>query len=165
MQPSKFWNTAVGASAHPINRGVKNGEVWDPADVYTVRLPMMDGIKVIQHGQVLAGMDYDSPAATAYKKDDGTIHDKNLPMMPLAWTRDFESKSGKKARVFTTTTGTSQSIAYSGTRRLLVNACFWALGMESSITPKLDVSIVGEYKPTPFGFNSFTKGVKPDDLR
>ena len=48
-----------------------------------------------------------------------------------------------------------------GVRRLLVNACYWCLGMEDQIPAKSNVDLVGDYKPTPFGFGTFTKGVKP----
>jgi hypothetical protein len=33
--------------------------------------------------------------------------------------------------------------------------------MENSIAAKSNVAIVGEYHPHPFGFGTFTKGVKP----
>jgi hypothetical protein len=51
-----------------------------------------------------------------------------------------------------------------GTRRLVVNAVFWALGLEDKITDKLDVSLVGDYKPLPFKFGGFEKGRKPADF-
>jgi hypothetical protein len=35
--------------------------------------------------------------------------------------------------------------------------------MESVITGKNKVDIVGEYKPTRFGFGGFKKGLKPSD--
>jgi hypothetical protein len=46
---------------------------------------------------------------------------------------------------------------------LVVNACYWALGVEAQIPPKSNVDLVGDYKPTPFGFGTHTKGVKPSD--
>ena len=51
-----------------------------------------------------------------------------------------------------------------GQRRLLVNACYWAVGLEEKIPAKSDVAIVGAYEPRPFGFGTFQKGVKPADL-
>ena len=50
-----------------------------------------------------------------------------------------------------------------GLRRLLVNACYWGLRLEDQINPSSNVDYVGPYKPTPFGFGSFTKGVHPRD--
>jgi hypothetical protein len=84
-------------------------------------------------------------------------------MMPVAWTKTYQTLSDKTARVFTTTMGASQDLASEGLRRLLVNACYWALAMEDKIPARSNVEIVGEYRPTPFGHNAFVKGVKPSD--
>jgi hypothetical protein len=48
-----------------------------------------------------------------------------------------------------------------GVRRMIVNACYWALGMEASIPAKTNVDLVGDYRPSPFGFGAYRKGVKP----
>ncbi|MBI3866314.1 MAG: hypothetical protein HY290_30915, partial [Planctomycetia bacterium] len=71
--------------------------------------------------------------------------------------------SGKPARTFTTTMGASQDLESEGTRRLLVNACYWGLGWDDKIPAKSNVEIVGEFKPTPFKFGGYTKGKKPAD--
>jgi hypothetical protein len=89
---------------------------------------------------------------------------KNDPMMPVAWIKTFTSDSGKTARVFTTTMGAATDLTHAGTRRLLVNAVYWTLGLEDKIPAESDVSIVGEYNPHPFGNNKFIKGVKPEDV-
>jgi hypothetical protein len=47
----------------------------------------------------------------------------------------------------------------------MVNACYWALGMEDQIPAKSDVTIVGEYNPNGIGFGGFKKGLKPADHR
>lgn len=148
-----------------ILRGIGEKSVWDTTDVYTVRLPQPQGCTPVLLGQVLASMSPDAgPApATSDPKTKKTI-DLNDPMMPLAWTREWKAPNGKSARVFATTLGASQGFAQEGTRRLLVNACLWALAMEDAITPTLDVAIAGTYAPTPFGFGKHTKGVKPADL-
>jgi hypothetical protein len=49
-------------------------------------------------------------------------------------------------------------------RRLLVNAAYWAAGLEAQIQAKADVDYVGEYKPNWFGFGKFKPGLKPEDL-
>jgi hypothetical protein len=85
-------------------------------------------------------------------------------MMPIAWTRTYATSSGKTARVFTTTMGASQDLQSEGLRRLLVNACYWVLGMEDKIPAKSNVDLVGNYQPRPFGNDRFTPGVKPADL-
>ena len=50
--------------------------------------------------------------------------------------------------------GASQDLLSEGTRRMLVNACYWAVGMEGKIPDKSDVTIVGDYTPLPFGFGA-----------
>jgi hypothetical protein len=139
---------------HPILRGIADGDIWGPTDVYGVRLPLPGDSQSLVLGQVLTGM----------KPDDKPVEGKqNDPMMPIAWTKSYKSASGKTARVFCTTMGASQDFASEGLRRLLVNASYWCLGMDEKIAEKSKVDLVGEYKPTAFGFNGFTKGVKPED--
>ena len=46
---------AKGAENHPIVRGIKDGEIWGPTDVYGVRLPLPGDSKPIIMGQVVAG--------------------------------------------------------------------------------------------------------------
>ena len=151
---------AQGMEDHPILRGIEPKTIWDPSDVYGVRLPMRKGIQPLVMGQVLSGM---KPGDVPLKAKAGAKQDKNNPMMPVAWLNTWSPSKGKRARVFATTMGASQSLAAQGTRRLLVNACYWALGMEKLITEKSEVGIVGKFKPTRFGFNKFTKGLKPAD--
>jgi type 1 glutamine amidotransferase len=149
----------------PLLRGLAGATIWDSTDVYAVRLPLPEGCTPLVHGQVLAGMTPDSGPAPARKDTkSGKTIDLNLPMMPLAWTREWKAPSGKTARVFTTTLGSAQGFAQEGTRRLLVNACLWALGREESITPDLDVSLASAFDPTPFGFGKHKRGVRPADL-
>jgi hypothetical protein len=59
--------------------------------------------------------------------------------------------------------GASQDFSSEGLRRLLVNASFWALGMEEKIPARSNVDLVGEFKPLPFSHGGFAKGVKPSD--
>jgi hypothetical protein len=85
-------------------------------------------------------------------------------MMPVAWTKTYEGEGGKKGRVFTTTMGSSTDLAAEGTRRMVVNGCLWALGLEEKIPAEgAKVDIVGVYEPTPFKFGGYKKGVKPSD--
>ena len=90
--------------------------------------------------------------------------EKNDPMMPVAWVKSYSPPEVKAAaRVFTTTMGASQDLLAEGTRRLLVNACYWAVGLEDKIPSKSKVDLVGEFKPRPFRNNNFVKGRKPAD--
>lgn len=145
---------APGQEKHPILRGIQDGEIFGPTDVYTVKLPFTNGNTTLVLGEVTETLEPTS------KRVDSKLND---PMMPIAWTREYASESGKKARVFTTTMGASQDLLNEGTRRMLVNACYWAMGMETKIQPKSDVSIVGKYEPLPFKFNGAAKGKKPQD--
>lgn len=147
---------APGQQVSPILRGIKDGDVWGPTDVYGVRLPLPGDSQPLVLGQVLVGM----------KPDDKPLEGKkNDPMMPVAWTKTYESPSGKTGRAFTTTMGASQDLSSEGLRRLLVNASYWALGMEDNIPAESNVELVGQYDPTPFGHSTYKKGVKPDDLK
>jgi type 1 glutamine amidotransferase len=137
---------------HPILKGV--ADIWGPSDVYGI-IHLPKDAKVLAYGQVLEGMQpTDKPIAGK----------KNDPMMPLIWIRDYLSESGKTARVIGTTIGASVDLESEGLRRLLVNACYWGLGLENKIPAKSNVEYVGEFKPTFFGNNKFKKGVKPSDL-
>jgi hypothetical protein len=146
---------APGANAHPILRGIGDGDIWGPTDVYTVRLPLGGDSQPLVMGQVLSGMQ---------PEDSPVVGKQNDPMMPVAWVKSYATPSGKTARVFATTMGASQDLANEGVRRLLVNACYWALGLEDRIDARANVELVGKYRPTPFGFGTFTKGVKPAAL-
>jgi hypothetical protein len=138
-----------GARQHPVLTGIGPGELWSPTDVYTVRKPLPSDAQVLVNGQVLSGMNASDPPVA------GPL---NEPMMPVAWVRTG------RGRVFTTTLGTSEELLQPGMRRLLVNAVYWAAGLEAKITPKLDVGLVGEYKPLPFRAGGHAKGVLPADL-
>ena len=145
---------APGAGSHPILKGIKDGDIWGPTDVYTVHLPLPGDSKPMVLGQVLAGM----------KPDDAPINgDKNDPMMPVAWVKSYTSKAGKTGRAFNTTMGASQDLASEGLRRLLVNAAYWATGLEDQIPDKANVDLVGDYKPRPFGNDNYTHGLRPED--
>jgi hypothetical protein len=147
---------AKGQEANPILRGIKDGEIWGPTDVYEVRLPLPEDCTVLVYGQVLVGMHPDDKPLEGKKND---------PMMPIAWTKTSGGDRVKSARAFTTTMGSSTDLENEALRRLLVNACYWAVGMEGKIPAKADVELVGEYQPHAYGNNGFTKGVKPADLQ
>ncbi len=146
---------APGAEKHPILRGIKNGEIWGPTDVYEVRLPMKAGCEPLVLGAVLEGMK---------QTDKPVLGGKNNPMMPVAWTNTYTGASGKTGRVFTTTMGASQDLLNEALRRMIVNAAYWCVGLEDKLPEKANVEIVGDYKPTPFGFDGYKRGVKPADL-
>jgi hypothetical protein len=150
---------APGAEGHPVLRGIKDGDIWGPTDVYAVGLPLPGDSKALVLGQVLENMKPTDPAVPGKP---------NHPMMPVAWVKTYtvapgRAPGGEGGRVFTTTMGASQDLQSEGLRRLLVNACYWAVGLEDHIPARADVDLVGPYDPRPFGFGGFKKGTRPSD--
>jgi hypothetical protein len=156
--------TAPGAESSPILRGVASGSIWVPTDVYGAN-PASDSQPLLL-GQVLDGMQQDA------KPIDGP---KNDPLVPVAWTRTYKApdaadapfagKPAKTGRAFCTTMGSSQDLENESLRRLLVNATYWAVGLENKIPEQAKVDLVGQYKPNAFKSKGYTKGVKPADLQ
>jgi hypothetical protein len=143
-----------GKQSHPILRGIADGEIWGPTDVYGVRLPLPDTCEPLVLGAILEGM----------KSDDKPVADKkNDPMMPIAWTKTYTGAAGKPARTFTSTMASGQDFENEPFRRLLVNACYWCVGLEDKIPQKSQVDLVGPYEGRPFKNNGFKPGVKPAD--
>jgi hypothetical protein len=140
------------AAGHPILRGIGDGDIWGPTDVYGVRLPLVGDSQPLVLGQVLAGMSPDSPPVEGPKND---------PLMPIAWTKTYAIEGGPRGRVFTTTMGAATDLLSEGTRRLLVNGCYWAAGLEDAIRGDARVDAVGGFQPTPFGFGGAKKGLRP----
>jgi hypothetical protein len=145
---------APGADGHPILRGIQDGDIWGPTDVYGVRLPLPGDSQPLVFGEVLEGMQPGDKPVTGKQND---------PLMPVAWVKTYTTSNGKTGRAFATTMGASQDLESEGVRRMLVNACYWALGMDAEIPEKANVAIVGTYKPLPFKFGGFEKGLKPAD--
>jgi hypothetical protein len=139
---------ADGMENCPILKGVD--KVWGPSDVYGLTTLFGD-CKPVLMGQPLAGMNPDDKPNT------------NKKPLPVAWTRTYTGESGKPAKIFTTTMGHAGDLKDENFRRVLVNACYWALGMENQIPAKSDVTILGEYNPNNIGFGGFKKGLKPAD--
>ncbi|WP_397571393.1 ThuA domain-containing protein [Schlesneria sp. T3-172] len=138
---------------HPVLTGIKDGEIWGPTDVYGVRLPLPGDSKPLVLGQVVQGMKPTDPPVEGAQ---------NQPMMPIVWTKSYTSSSGKTARVFTTTMGSSTDLENGPLRRLLVNAVYWSVGLEDKITDHLKTDLVGDYQPSPFNFGGYVKGRKPE---
>jgi hypothetical protein len=90
---------------------------------------------------------------------------KNNPLMPLIWTRDYKGDAGKISKIVATTAGAAVDLQNEGLRRLLVNSCYWTLGLTDKLPAKVDVDYVDAYTPSFFGFGQARKGVKPSDLR
>ena len=136
-------------SDHPILKGVE--DIWGPTDVYGTTT-LEGNPQVLVHGQVLVGMEPSDPP-----KPD-------TPTMPLAWIKTYAGEQGATSRVFCTTMGASVDLESEGLRRLLVNACYWCMGLETQIPDKSQVDYVDEYNPTFFGFGTFKRGMYPSDF-
>ncbi len=149
------------AKGHPILKGV--GVVFGTTDVYEA-FPPADATVLIR-GEVVGGMlKTDPPAAKIKKTRSGIEQEINKPMMPIVWIRKPINENGKINRVFTTTMGAATDLLDENLRRLLVNAAFWSLGLEKHLSKQTKVDLIGEYKPSNYGFEGFKKGVKPGDL-
>ena len=135
---------------HPILRGVR--DIWGPSDVYRTykeggSLP--PGCTTLVWGQPLLGR----------KPTDKPNPD--LEPLPVAWFKNWKTSGGLEARVFQSTMGSAQDLECADLRRLVINAVYWGLGMESDITSKRSVDIVGTYKPLGSGFHYAELGVVP----
>jgi hypothetical protein len=131
---------------HPILRGVK--DIWGPSDVYGIRT-LSENPQVLLFGQSSLGMTPNS--ALSFTKS----------LMPIAWIKTHNLENGKKAKIFTSTMGASVDLLSEDLRRLIVNASYWAVGLENKIPEQNDVQIIGDYNPTMFGFGQYKKGLKP----
>jgi type 1 glutamine amidotransferase len=133
-------------ASHLILNGVR--DIWCPTDVYTVdKLPA--DAEVLFYGQPTKGM---TPSAPPNLRKS---------IMPVAWTSTYELEPGMKGRVFASTMGASIDLLNEDLRRMFVNACYWAMGLENKLPKKADVGFVTPFRPTMFGFDLFKKGTFP----
>ena len=135
-------------AGHPVLRGVT--KAWAEEGAYNAH--PIDGSEILAMAQPLNGMEPASP------------NDDTKTPMPGAWVRTYKSESGKEGRVFASTYGSSGAFVNEGFRRMLVNACFWTMGLEAAIKPDMDISLVGPFRPTWHGTTKRAKSVKPQDL-
>lgn len=157
---------APGVKDSPLLNGIQDGEIWAPTDVYGVRLPMQPEVKPLILGEVTHRDGPEIKGDPFYgmrPTDKATPGDKrNNPMMPVAWTKNYQLPGGKPGKSFTTTMGSSIDLTNAPLRRLLVNATYWLLDMK--VPEAANVDIVGDYKPSTFGFGGYQKGKKPEDF-
>lgn len=143
-------------------RGIADKEIFGDSDVYEAYPP--SDAKILVRGAVLKGMQPSDPFADYTKKrsTDKAEQGVNDPMMPVAWTRLHKQADGKTNRTFCTTMGAATDLQNEALRRLVVNAVYW--GLELEVPAKADVTYVDAFKPSPYGFKGYRKGVKPSDL-
>jgi hypothetical protein len=152
---------------HPVFKGILPGSIWGATDVYAIRLPMVNDAVPLLLGQVTErngpydkldpffGMRLsDSKRGAIVKRKnergDTVSIDLNAPMMPIAWIKNYQIPKGKQGRVFATTMGASTDLVAEGTRRMLVNAAYWCLGLK--VPEKSKVDLIGNYQPSQYGF-------------
>ncbi len=138
---------------HPVLTGVT--DIWGDSDVYRTykqgaSLPA--GCTALVWGQPLTGRKHDDPP-----------NDKLEPL-PVAWVKDWKTSSGKTSRVFHCTMGSGTDLRSAGLRRLIINAAYWGMGLETSIQATSSVDIVDHYQPRESGFNYNELGVKPQPV-
>lgn len=158
---------AASGQGHPILKGISDGEIWGPTDVYGVRSPLPGDGEAVLLGAVVGrpgeqdpndprlGMrpsDDVVPEHVMRKNKEGveTSVDLNNPMMPIVWTKSYQLPGGKNGQAIATTIGSSTDMLNEGVRRLLVNSVFWGLGKE--VPKKANVDVVGDYNPLRFSF-------------
>jgi hypothetical protein len=129
-------------------KGIRDGDIYGPTDVYEVRLPLPEGCVPLVLGQVLKSMDFqDEPVGPETDAKTGKTKENINPMLPVAWVRTYKGASGNEGRVFTSTMGGKMSGKRDwdseGFRRLFVNGAYWCTGLEAQIPEKSDVEPVG----------------------
>lgn len=135
---------------HPILIGVS--DIWGKSDVYRTYkegTSLPTNCTALVWGQPLLGRKHDDPP------------NPKLEPLPVAWFKHWQTSDGKKARVFHTTMGSAHDFQSAGLRRMIINAAYWGMGLESAITPNRSVDIVGTYQPRESGFNYQKLGVVP----
>ena len=115
-------------------------------------------------GQVLSGMQPNDAPVDA--PGDGAL---NQPMMPILWARELELPAAPDGaprppqRVVGSTIGASVDLQCEDLRRAFVNAAYWCVRLEAAIPKRADVTPVGSYEPTFFGFGKAKQGVQAHD--
>ncbi|HRE82891.1 MAG TPA: ThuA domain-containing protein, partial [Opitutaceae bacterium] len=145
------------AKNNPLLRGVS--EIFGPSDVYEAYPPA--DATILLRGLVLTGMNQ-APATHVKKRiTDKVDQPVNDPAMPIAWTRLYRNEAGKTNRILTTTMGAATDLEDEDLRRLVVNGVYWALGRE--VPAKADVRYIDDFKPSPYGFKTYRRGIKVED--
>ena len=136
--------------AHPVLTGVS--DIWGNSDVYRTYkagTSLPEGCTALVWGQPLMG-----------RKPDDAPNPKLEPL-PVVWFKNWTTSTGKTARVLNSTMGSATDFKNPGLRRLIVNAAYWCMGMESGISATRSVDIVGNYDPLGSGFHYKELGVTP----
>lgn len=146
-------------ASQAVLRGVS--DLFANTDVYEAAPPA--DATILVRGQILQGMTPDTAPASYRKATAAKVEQEvNSPMMPVAWLRVVKNDAGTENKILATTMGAATDLSNEGLRRMVVNGVYWGLGLD--VPEKADVTPVGDYKPTMYGFGEFQKGLKPDDF-
>lgn len=129
---------------HVVLKGVR--EIFVTTDLYEAHPPST--VTTLVRGEIVNGL----------KATDPLANDPKRGPMPAAWIMPGSQK------VFTTTMGSSLDLLDDNFRRLLINATFWATGLETSIRDNLDTGLVKPYEPTMWGFGKHPTGKRPAEF-
>jgi hypothetical protein len=135
---------------HPVLSGIDD-TFWVPSDVYGV-LPLRGDCTPLVMGEVIVG------------KKAGGPPQEGKNRQPIVWTRDDRAPQGAKQRILVTTMGHVDDFKNENLRRLIINGCYWGMGLEDQMPEKADVEFVVPYSPTDIGFGEHRKGLTPEDL-
>jgi hypothetical protein len=142
-----------------VLRGITG--LFGNSDVYEAA-PPADAV-ILARGQVLQGMTADTAPASYKKATVAKVEQEvNSPMMPVAWARGVKNDQGGENKILCTTMGAATDLTDACLRRLVVNGVYWGLGLD--VPEKADVTLVGDYQPTMYGFKGNKTGLKPDDF-
>ena len=126
-------------ASHEVLHGV--GEIFATTDVYGIRNLDLASTTLLLRGAVTESLDPASKAVSGQK---------NEPMMPLAWLREYTGPNGTtKGKAFCTTLGASVDFADEDLRRLIGNAAYFLTGLP--VLAKADATPVDPFEPTFFG--------------
>ena len=112
--------------------------IFATTDVYGIANLDQKAATILLRGAVTASLD---------PKSENIGGQKNDPMMPLAWMREYTAPDGMaKGKAFCTTLGASTDFTDEDLRRLIVNAALFLTGLE--VPDKADVGFVDPFEPT-----------------
>ena len=111
---------AAGMEKHPILRGVR--DLWGESDVYEITRALRRQ-PAARHGP---GADGDGSGLAARSGQEA--HAASRGPRPTPAVR------ANPSRIFTTTMGHVMDFRNQGFRRMMVNACYWAVGLEKKIS-------------------------------
>jgi len=126
--------------AHPILNSVT--DVFTTSDIYGIAALDQEAATVLLRGGVTETLD---PASQLVPGE------KNDPMMPFAWLKDYASPTGKaNGKCFATTGGASVDFRSEDLRRMIVNAAFFLCDLD--VPAKANVDFVDPFEPSFYGF-------------